>query len=93
LVKKINSSDADIVHLHWVQGEMLSISDINKIKKPIIWSLHDMWGFCGAEHISWDNRWKEGYNKIIDLRMKLDLILIVGYGTEKDDFGKNQYKL
>lgn len=62
-LKKINSSDADIVHLHWVQGEMLSISDINKIKKPIIWSLHDMWGFCGAEHISWDNRWKEGYFK------------------------------
>tara|TARA_B110000027_G_C16120879_1_gene302882 strand:- start:2124 stop:3350 length:1227 start_codon:yes stop_codon:yes gene_type:complete len=61
-VKKINSSDADIVNLHWVQHEMLSVSDISKINKPLVWTLHDMWGFCGAEHVSWDERWKDGYN-------------------------------
>lgn len=61
-VKKINESNADIINLHWIQHEMLSISDISKIKKPLIWTLHDMWGFCGAEHISWDDRWKIGYN-------------------------------
>ena len=60
-VKKINMSNADIVNLHWVQHEMLSVSDISKIKKPIVWTLHDMWTFCGAEHISWDDRWKKGY--------------------------------
>jgi hypothetical protein len=48
-VSKINSSDADIVHLHWICNEMLSITDISRIKKPIVWTLHDMWGFCGAE--------------------------------------------
>ena len=62
-IKKINQSDADVVNLHWVQHEMLSISDIGKITKPIVWTLHDMWAFCGAEHISWDNRWKKGYYK------------------------------
>ena len=62
-VKRINDSDADIVHLHWVQHEMLSISDIGKIKKPIVWTLHDMWAFCGAEHLSQDNRWRFGYTK------------------------------
>jgi len=62
-VKKINSSDADIVHLHWFQGETISIKDIAKIKKPIIWTLHDMWGFCGSEHISYDNRYLDGYLK------------------------------
>ncbi len=61
-VKNINSSDADVVNLHWVQHEMLSISDISKINKPLVWTLHDMWSFCGAEHVSWDERWKEGYN-------------------------------
>lgn len=60
-VKHINKSDADIVHLHWIQGEMLSIKDISKIKKPIVWTLHDMWTFCGAEHYTNDNRWREGY--------------------------------
>jgi glycosyltransferase involved in cell wall biosynthesis len=62
-VKLINESNADLIHLHWFQHEMLSIADISKIKKPIVWTLHDMWPFCGAEHISYDNRWKEGYKK------------------------------
>jgi glycosyltransferase involved in cell wall biosynthesis len=61
-VKRINESDADIVNLHWIQREMLSIEDISKIKKPIVWTLHDMWAFCGAEHYTNDNRWREGYN-------------------------------
>ena len=42
---------------------MLSIADIGKIKKPIVWTLHDMWAFCGAEHYSQVDRWRSGYNK------------------------------
>ena len=61
-VKHINNSNADIVHLHWIQNEMLSIEDISKIKKPIVWTLHDMWAFCGAEHYTNNNRWQKGYN-------------------------------
>jgi glycosyltransferase involved in cell wall biosynthesis len=60
-VKLINESDADIVNLHWIGGEMMSIADVSRIKKPIVWTLHDMWGFCGAEHVSYDDRWKVGY--------------------------------
>ena len=59
----INASDADVVNLHWVQGEMLSISDIARIRKPIVWTLHDMWAFCGAEHYSTDHRWSDGYRR------------------------------
>ncbi|MBY5267712.1 glycosyltransferase family 4 protein [Spiribacter salinus] len=62
-VKRINASDADIVHLHWVQGEMLSIADIGRIRKPIVWTLHDMWAFCGAEHYTEDHRWRDGYRR------------------------------
>lgn len=61
--KQINKSDADIIHLHWVGAEMASIADIGNIKKPAVWTLHDMWGFCGAEHVSWDERWQEGYTR------------------------------
>ena len=60
-VKRINQSDADIVHLHWIAGEMLSIADIGRIQKPIVWTLHDMWAFCGAEHYTDDHRWRDGY--------------------------------
>ena len=35
ILKKINNSHADIIHLHWIQGEMLSIEDIGKIRKKL----------------------------------------------------------
>ena len=50
LVKRINAINPDIVHLHWVNKAMLSISDIAAIKAPIVWSLHDMWAFTGGCH-------------------------------------------
>jgi glycosyltransferase involved in cell wall biosynthesis len=59
----LNATDADVVHLHWVQGEMLSIADIARIRKPIVWTLHDMWAFCGAEHYTTDYRWCDGYHR------------------------------
>ncbi len=61
--KKLNNSDIDLVHLHWIQNEMISIKDIGDIKKPIVMNTHDMWAFCGAEHLNFDNRWKEGYSR------------------------------
>jgi len=59
--QRLNALDADVVHLHWVQGEMLSVADIARIRKPIVWTLHDMWAFCGAEHYTTDQRWRDGY--------------------------------
>lgn len=59
--KKFNSSEADVIHLHWINGEMMSIADIGKINRPVVWTLHDMWPFCGAEHYTEDNRWLDGY--------------------------------
>jgi glycosyltransferase involved in cell wall biosynthesis len=55
------SPDVDLVHLHWVGNEMLSVSDIGRIPRPVVWTLHDMWAFCGAEHVSRDDRYREGY--------------------------------
>jgi glycosyltransferase involved in cell wall biosynthesis len=60
--KKINSADADVAHLHWVNIDMMSIEDIGHIRKPVVWTLHDMWAFCGAEHVTDDFRWREGYS-------------------------------
>ena len=61
-VRHINNSDADIIHLHWTQNETISIKDLSKIKKPIVWTPQDMWAFCGAEHYTTDKRWSEGYS-------------------------------
>lgn len=60
---RLNSSDTDLLHLQWVNGEMLSIADIGRLSKPVVWTLHDMWAFCGAEHYTEDDRWREGYTQ------------------------------
>lgn len=62
--QKLNRSNADIVHLHWIHGEMMSVNDLGSIEKPLVWTLHDMWAFSGAEHYSEALRWKEGYSQI-----------------------------
>jgi glycosyltransferase involved in cell wall biosynthesis len=62
-LKYINSSNVDVIHLHWIHGEMLSIADIGKLNKPLVWTLHDMWAFCGATHYASDDDWMEGYQK------------------------------
>lgn len=61
---EIDASDADIVNLHWVTNGFLSIGEIGRITKPIVWSLYDMWAFCGTEHYGVDSpdaRWRTGY--------------------------------
>lgn len=48
--KWVNDSSSDLVHLHWINDEMLSISDIGKMRKPLVWTMHDMWPIGGAAH-------------------------------------------
>lgn len=49
-LKEINSNNCDIVNLHWIGNEILSINQIAKIKKPVIWTLHDMWPYTTIEN-------------------------------------------
>jgi len=60
-LKRLSQSEADVLHLHWLNGEMMSIADIGKLRGAVVWTLHDMWGFCGAEHFTKDFRWRDGY--------------------------------
>ena len=52
---RINSISPDLLHLHWVCAEMMSISDIRKFKMPIVWTMHDAWPFSGALHLPRSN--------------------------------------
>ena len=40
----------DILHLNWIGKEIISIKNLNEIKKPIIWTMHDMWALNSTEH-------------------------------------------
>jgi glycosyltransferase involved in cell wall biosynthesis len=64
--EEINKGVSDIVNLHWVGSDFLSIEGIGRIEKPIVWTLHDSWAFCGAEHHplnELDDRYEQGYEK------------------------------
>jgi glycosyltransferase involved in cell wall biosynthesis len=49
---QIDALSPDIVHLQWICGGMLRIEEIKKIKKPLVWTLQDMWAFTGGCHYS-----------------------------------------
>ncbi len=51
----INKFNPDIVHLHWICGGFMSPKDISKIKKPIVWTMHDTWPFSGVRHYNLEN--------------------------------------
>ena len=43
---------ADIIHLHWVSGFIDYPSFFIKVKKPIVWTLHDKYPAVGLHHYS-----------------------------------------
>ena len=47
---KINKLKHDIINLHWINNEMMSIKDVTRINKPIIWTIHDLWPISGKDH-------------------------------------------
>jgi glycosyltransferase involved in cell wall biosynthesis len=49
---RINKNESsEIIHLHWVNFEMISIFEIGNIKKPIVWTIHDLWPISGISHL------------------------------------------
>lgn len=45
--------DYDILHLHWINQRFLPLAQLPK-DKPIVWTLHDSWPFCGICHLPMD---------------------------------------
>ena len=42
----------DIIHLHWVQNDQLTVELISRLSQnlPILWTLHDMWPIGSFQH-------------------------------------------
>ena len=41
--------DYDVLHLHWINQRFIKLQDLPH-DKPIVWTLHDSWPFCGICH-------------------------------------------
>ena len=83
--------EADIIHLHWICGGMLSISQIGKIKKPVVWTMRDMWPMTGGCHYAMDYKRYEsgcGFCKQLNSQRKYDLSYFI-LRKKKARFSKN----
>lgn len=57
LIKRLSEDEYDIVNLHWIGSELIKFTDLLKIQKPLVFTMHDMWLFCGTKHYveEWDS--------------------------------------
>jgi glycosyltransferase involved in cell wall biosynthesis len=52
LPKYIDRLAPDIVNLHWICNGFVSVEALSKFKKPLVWTINDMWPFTGGCHYS-----------------------------------------
>ncbi len=63
-LKHLRRFSGFVAHLHWLGNETISIRELGRICHPIVWTLHDMWPMCGAEHYDdyeRPGRFEQGY--------------------------------
>ena len=59
--KALEKLDYDVLHLHWINQRFIKLSDLTRVNKPIVWTLHDSWPFCGVCHYFFDcEKYKTG---------------------------------
>ncbi|ACC80186.1 glycosyltransferase family 4 protein [Nostoc punctiforme] len=51
VISKVAQINPDIINLHWISGAFMQIETFAKLKHPLVWTLHDMWGFTGGCHV------------------------------------------
>lgn len=86
LTNHIDYKKSDIIHLHWINADLLSIKEISKIKKPIVWTVRDMWPLTGGCHYSMGcNNFTSGCGNCLQLRSlrKHDLSRLVVNNKKK----------
>ena len=62
LLKMINNSNSNIINIHWIGNNTLSLNDIGKINKKVILTLHDMWPYTAIEHYVDEKYYKKYYS-------------------------------
>lgn len=70
LPSKIKKIQPDILHIHWAQYGFLNLNDLNKIKIPIVWTLHDLWPISDGKHYFDENKIEQQKNNFIFRRKR-----------------------
>jgi glycosyltransferase involved in cell wall biosynthesis len=60
LVAEVGGIKPDIIHLHWLGAGFCRVETLGKLNKPLLWTLHDSWGFTGGCHVPFEcTRYRE----------------------------------
>ncbi|MEC4675896.1 MAG: glycosyltransferase family 4 protein [Nitrospirota bacterium] len=59
--REVALHNPDIVHLHWIALGFLRLETIRRFRRPIVWTLHDMWAFTGGCHYAGECTKYTGY--------------------------------
>ena len=78
-LRQINNADADVIHLHWLGNEILSIKQISKIEKPCVVTLHDGWLLGDGSHLACSSRSDHSTNLIGKLLIGISRRIRVRY--------------
>lgn len=54
IAKRVAQINPDVVNMHWVCNGYLKIETLAQLKKPLVWTLQDMWPMTGGCHYSED---------------------------------------
>jgi glycosyltransferase involved in cell wall biosynthesis len=52
LANRAELENADIIHLHWINEGFINLTTFSEIRKPVIWTMRDMWPLTGGCHYS-----------------------------------------
>lgn len=84
LLRQVLNANPDVVNVHWLGNNTLSIAEIGAIEAPIVWTLHDEWFFHGAEHYADDASAVSRYDaQPGDLRLLFDFNRLVWRQKER----------
>ncbi len=53
-LRKIKRLKPDIINLHWINDDFLSVGEIAKLGVPLVWTFHDVWAVTGGCHYPGD---------------------------------------
>lgn len=57
IASRVVSTKPDVINLHWINNGFMRVESLIKFRDmPVVWTLHDMWPFCGIKHYSSDDK-------------------------------------
>ena len=79
----IEKLKGNLINIHWIGNEIISLNDLINTKKTIVWTMHDLWPMTSTEHFlnnhkanCYNSLKKIIYKKKIELFKKKNIYLI-----------------